>query len=136
MVVKDTATMRDKIEQIIATVTPKLRFQLTVLERVEDWVAYTSNLIQTLGLKVSAGWRITWGDKLYYIIEGARETKIGIMTRFGLHRIPETKFVIVSMIESKDEKRLAEYYIQNVIRHWIRDKAFDEFLKEIMRWLS
>jgi hypothetical protein len=53
--------MRDKIEQIITTVPPKLRFQLTVLERVEDWIAYISNIVQTLGLKVSAGWRMTWG---------------------------------------------------------------------------
>jgi hypothetical protein len=57
------------------------------------------------------------------------------MTRSGLHRIPETKFIIVSMIESKDEKQLAEYFIQNVLRTFIRDKGFDEFLKEIMRWL-
>lgn len=115
------ATMRDKIEEIIATVTPKQTFQLTKLERVEDWIAYTSNLIQTLGLKVSATWRLVWGDRLYYIIDGItpNKTEIRIMTR----------------VEKRDEKTLAEYYIQNVVRYWIRDKTFDEFLKEIMRWL-
>jgi hypothetical protein len=112
--------MRDKIEEIVSQTQPRIRFQLVRLEKVEDWVAYT-NIIQTLGLKVSAAWRLVWGDRLYYIIDGITPNKaeIRIMTR----------------VEKRDEKTLAEYYIQNVVRYWIRDKTFDEFLKEIMRWL-
>jgi hypothetical protein len=41
----------------------------------------------------------------------------------------------MTRVEKRDEQYLTEYYIQNVVRYWIRDKAFDEFLKEIMRWL-
>jgi len=117
--VKDM-TLRDKIEEMIAKTTPKPKFQLTVLERIEDWIAYISNF-QTLGLRVSAAWRLVWGDRLYYIIDGITPNK--------------TEIRIMMSVEKRDEKTLAEYYIQNVVRYWIRDKTFDEFLKEIMRWL-
>jgi hypothetical protein len=112
--------MRDKIEEIVSQTQPRIRFQLVRLEKVEDWVAYT-NIIQTLGLKVSAAWRLFWGGILYYIIDGTT---------------PNEAIRIMIRVKDKDEQYLTEYYIQNVIRHWIRDKAFDEFLKEIMRWLS
>jgi hypothetical protein len=121
--------MRDKIEEIIAKTAPKPKFQLIRLEKVEDWIAYTSNIIQTLGFKVSATWRLSWGDRLYYIIEGA----------LGPLHTPETKIRIVTRVEDKDEKRLVEYYIQNVVKYWIRDITLDRFLNEVindalMRW--
>jgi len=37
-------TLRDRIEEIIAKTAPKPKFQLTMLERVEDWGAYISKL--------------------------------------------------------------------------------------------
>jgi phosphomannomutase len=110
--------IRDKIEEIVSRTQPRIRFQLTMLEKVEDWIAYISNL-QTLGFKVSATYRLYWGGRLCYIIDGTTPN-VRIMIR----------------VKDKDEQYLAEYYIQNVIRHQLRDKAFDEFLKEIMRWLA
>jgi len=115
--------MGDKIEEIVSRTQPRIRFQLVRLEKVEDWVAYT-NIVQTLGLKVSAAWRLFWGGILYYIIDGTT---------------PNEAIRIMIRVKDKDEQYLAEYYIQNVLRMPLRDKMLDEFLNEIidnalMRW--
>jgi hypothetical protein len=122
--------MRDKIEEIIAKTAPKLKFQLTVLEKVEDWVAYISNL-QLQGFKVSGfAWRLSWGERLYYIVSmylGPADHAVDIMVR------------VLVRVEDKKQKELAEYYIQNVLRTLIRDKMLDESINDIinnalMRW--
>jgi hypothetical protein len=122
--------MRDKIEEIIAKTAPKPKFQLIRLEKVGDWVAYTNNLIQ-LGFKVSGfAWRLGWGERLYYIMPmylGPADYAVDVKVR------------VLVRVEDKDERQLAEYYIQNVLRTLIRDKMLDEFLNEVigdalMRW--
>jgi|GEM_PF-5897295 len=123
-------TLRDRIEEIIAKTAPKPKFQLTMLERVEDWVAYISNL-QLQGFKVSGfAWRLSWGERLYYIVPmylGPADYAVDVKVR------------VLVRVEGKKQKVLAEYYIQNVLRTLIRDKMLDEFLNEIidnalMRW--
>jgi hypothetical protein len=113
--------MRDKIEEIIAKTAPKPKFQLIRLERVEDWIAYTNNLIQ-LGFKVSGfAWRLNWGERLYYIVPmylGPADQDI--------------KVKVLTTVEKRDEKHFAEYYIQNVLRMPLRDKMLDEFLNDVM----
>jgi hypothetical protein len=118
--------MRDKVEEILCKAKPRVRFQLIKLEGVEDWIAYAYNL-QTMGFKTIGAWRLSWGDRLYYIIP----------MYFGPAESPEKIRIIVEC--QKSEKGLAEYFIQNVLRTFIRDKMLDELINDfldntLMRW--
>jgi len=104
---------RDKIEQIIATKTPTISFQLVRLVKLEDWIAYIQNLI-TLGLKVSAVWRMVWTNRLYCIVQGT----------FGA-----TKMRMITEVKD-NERELAYYFVANILRFPIRDKGIDEILME------
>jgi hypothetical protein len=44
----------------------------------------------------------------------------------------DVKVMVLVRVEDKDERQLAEYYIQNVLRTFIHDKMLDEFINDFL----